>query len=365
MHLHRQGLCVCAGRDPETGVNQYAPGDLCIYIPPDSVLPPELSDRLGCTKYLAPLAKNADGVRPPGGRVRVARLRGEPSYGLIMPADDPTLPVGYDVAALLGITKWEPPPLVSDGDALPDHALFHGYSEIENYRNFPDLIREGEEVLFTEKIHGKNCRLGLARDEANEWTLMAGSNNLRRKEFDDKGRRSQFWQVLTDPVRTMLEQVVAANPGVHGVVLFGELYGAGVQDMWYGCENGRFQFRAFDLAVDGVYLDFDRKTSLFEGLESNRCPFCTAGRFSEHWSRSTSAARRPCARPHTPGGLRAERASSSPRSSSVVASRVVGCSTASFSRRSILNTSNDAAERNITDAHLQNRARPGRTLRVR
>ena len=33
--------------------SRYAPGNLVTYIPPDSVLPAELSDRLGITKYLS------------------------------------------------------------------------------------------------------------------------------------------------------------------------------------------------------------------------------------------------------------------------------------------------------------------------
>ena len=42
-------------------------------------------------------------------------------------------------------------------------AAFHGYTEIENIRNFPDVLQPGEEVVITEKLHGKNCRLGLIR----------------------------------------------------------------------------------------------------------------------------------------------------------------------------------------------------------
>src|SRR5207248_6633763 len=118
--------------------------------------------------------------------VRVARLRGEPSYGLILKPDDPTWEVGRDVAAHHGITKWEPPPAVSDGESERPHPAFHKYTDIENYRNFPGLFRDGEEVVFTEKLHGKNCRVGLVR-EADESgavrrTWMAGSHDLRRKE---------------------------------------------------------------------------------------------------------------------------------------------------------------------------------------
>ena len=52
-------------------------GDRVVYFPPDSVMPPELAERLGITKYLAQLPAEIDGSRKPGLRVRAARLRGE------------------------------------------------------------------------------------------------------------------------------------------------------------------------------------------------------------------------------------------------------------------------------------------------
>jgi RNA ligase (TIGR02306 family) len=283
-----KGWRVCAGRDPETGRNEFEPGDRCVYIPPDAVLLPELSDRLNVTKFLSPLAKNADGVRPPGGRVRVARLRGEPSYGLIMRPDDAALEVGTDVAGHYGITKWEPPAEQIDGESERSHPAFHSYTDIENYRNFPDLLADGEEVVFTEKVHGKNCRLGwiLTSEVEGARTFMAGSHGQRRKEFDARGRRSQFWDVLTEPVQALLRHVgTTADPAWGGaapsnVVLFGEVYGSRVQDMWYGLENGRVAFRAFDLAVNGRYVDFDVKKALFERFGVESVPILYRGPFS-------------------------------------------------------------------------------------
>ncbi|MGL4555379.1 MAG: RNA ligase (ATP), partial [Gemmataceae bacterium] len=251
-----KGWRVCAGRD------DFRPGDACVYIPPDSVLPAELSDRLGCTRYLS------------RGRVRVARLRGEPSYGLITAPPDPTLAVGTDVAALLGVTKYEPPPDRSDGDAEPPHPAFHGYTDIENYRHFPDLFAPGEEVVMAEKIHGKNCRLGLIRT-ADGGVLMAGSHNQRRKEYDGKNRRSQFWQVMTEPVQALLRHV---GPDA---VLFGELYGAGVQDLWYGLEGGKIAFRAFDLSRDGRYADHDEVAALCARFGVEAAPVVYRGPFSQ------------------------------------------------------------------------------------
>ena len=165
-------------------------GDRVVYFPPDSVMPPELAERLGIAKYLAPLPREIDGTRKPGLRVRAARLRGEPSYGTIDHAVDPAWEVGRDVKDHYGVTKFEPPVRPTDGDALPPVAAFHGYTEIENIRNFPDVLRPGEEVVITEKLHGKNCRLGLVRvpgEAGDTFEFMAGSNDVRRKEVDAEG----------------------------------------------------------------------------------------------------------------------------------------------------------------------------------
>src|ERR1700760_222447 len=104
---------------------RYGAGDLVTYVPPDCVLPEALSDRLGITKYLSK------------GRVRCARLRGEPSFGVIIDLENPDWTVGQDVAGFYGITKYVPPIRAQVGDAEPPHPLFVSYTEIENMRNFP------------------------------------------------------------------------------------------------------------------------------------------------------------------------------------------------------------------------------------
>ncbi len=307
-----KGWKVCAGRNDDTGTNQFKAGDPCVYIPPDSVLPPALSDQLGVTKYLSPLALSSiTGQRPPGGRVRVARLRGFPSYGLIMKPADPSWEIGKDVAELLGITKWEPPPEVQDGESDRGNPAFHRYFSLENWRHFPDLFQEGEEVVLTEKIHGKNCRLGLVReageDGAVAFRLMAGSNSMSRREFVTLRRtrtsietgleetyemtvRSQFWECLTDPVRNLLhdlaasdivgDKIVFGGEPRHDVVVFGELFGSGVQDMAYGFDNGHYAFRVFDITLDGQYLDVDQKNAVCDRHGVETVPILYRGPYS-------------------------------------------------------------------------------------
>lgn len=277
----RMEICKVKGWRVCTALGQFKPGDLCVYFPPDTVVPPELSDRLGVTRYLTPLAKNAEGLRPPGGRIRVARLRGEPSYGLIMRCEDPRWEVGTNVAETYGAQKWEPPIVSVDGDADQPHPAFHRYTDIESIRNFPDLFQEGEEVVITEKIHGKNARLGRIRVDdssgASSWQFMAGSHSLRLKERDAQGRRSQFWECLTESIRALLTRLGGDQSNA---ILFGEIYGSKVQDLTYGFENGRFAYRAFDIAVDGKYLDFDEKTRWFEQSGLDAVPVLYRGPFS-------------------------------------------------------------------------------------
>src|SRR5687767_10491342 len=206
-----KGWKTAIGYDPSTGKFEFAPGERCIYFPPDSVLPPALANspfkvckdrsckafkktpnqlapeqqptgdrcalcggelhwkdgapgRTGAMAFCAELPPDLKGNRPPGGRVRAARIRGLQSYGFIMKidaglGDDPNWPVGTDLREHFGVTKWEPPLESADGEVEPAHSAFHHYTDIEHLANFPGVIADGEEVIFTEKLHGKNCRL--------------------------------------------------------------------------------------------------------------------------------------------------------------------------------------------------------------
>ena len=210
----RLEICKIKGWSVISGKGQFEVGDKCIYIPYDVILPPELANgpdddipgRLNVMKYCAPLPKDSEGNRPPGGRVRAARLRGEKSFGIIMEinSDDPNWDVGTDVADYFGITKWVSPEPCEDGDALAFHPRFPEYTEIEKYANYPGCIEEGEEVVLTEKIHGKNARLGYVLDTNEEgeaeWTFMAGSHTVRRKRDANRIRRVDLKKLKKDGV---------------------------------------------------------------------------------------------------------------------------------------------------------------------
>ena len=214
---------------------RYWAGDLVTYIPIDAVIPVEHSDRWGITKYLS------------NGRVRCARLRGEPSFGVIVDRDDRAWAEGLDVAAFYGITKYVPPVKIQAGDAAPPHPLFVEYTDVENLRNFPDVLTEGEPVVVTEKIHGTNCRVAWIEGE-----LMAGSMSVRRRRPDGALTDSLYWQpFLGDGVQALLETLGRTH---RQVILFGEVFGSKIQSLNYG-RIGTLGYQAFDLLADGKYLD--------------------------------------------------------------------------------------------------------------
>lgn len=257
----RLELAIIGGWQVVVGKGSYQPGDHVVYVPPDAVIPVEWSDKWEVTKYLS------------NGRVRCAKLRGEPSFGFtVSPSHLPSgdYVVGDNVAEVFGITKYDPPIVYRGADSMSQHPLFVKYTEIENMRSFPSVIADGEEVVATEKIHGTNCRIGLIEGER-----MAGSMNVRLKQPEDP-KASWYWMPFTLPgVGDMLEALGRLH---RQVILFGETYGR-VQKLRYGLENG-IAFRAFDLLCDGKYVGWDAFEEICRAYGVETVPLLYRGPFS-------------------------------------------------------------------------------------
>jgi len=127
--------------------DQYKKGDKIVYIPPDSILPVELAERLGVRNYLA--GSNKD-------RVKCAKLRGEMSEGLVIDCEDPTWEIKKDVKEILGILKYEPPIRATPGDGAPEDPFFDKFTEIENIKNFPEIFKQNEPLAISPKLNGDN-----------------------------------------------------------------------------------------------------------------------------------------------------------------------------------------------------------------
>ena len=244
----------------------FGPGDKAIYIPIDSILPHEVESMIFGPDSKVKLSKS---------RVKTIKLRGAISQGLLVKPEQVGLSngvkVGLDVMKDLGITKWEPPTKgqagLAGGNASNKrnpHPDFAKYTKIENVKNYVKLFEEHDEVIVTEKIHGTNFRAGYVLYNADTWwkkikkffraapkyEFVYGSHNVQLQDkflykgFYDKNVYAEA--VVRYDLKNVLEE---------GEVLYGEIYGDGVQKNYkYGCKPGERKFVAFDLMKKGEYM---------------------------------------------------------------------------------------------------------------
>ena len=243
----RLEIAIIGGWQCVVAKGQYQAGAHIVYFPPETVLPQSWTDRFGVTQYCS-LVKSVSPTYSsdePRNRIRCARLRGEPSFGLVV-TPELAWPVGTDVAAFYGALKYEPPVKFKAEDATPAHPLFAQYTSIENLRHFPTVLN-GMEVVVVEKLHGTNTRVGLI-----EGTFMAGSHRVQRKEPTDYAA-NRYWFPLSLPgVKNLLTEL---GKQYRQVVLYGEVFGRGIQAFTYGRPG--LAYAAFDLLRDGTFADYD------------------------------------------------------------------------------------------------------------
>ncbi len=252
------------------GKGQFNVGDVCVYVPIDSILERKLEDHLFPPDSKITLDKS---------RVRSIRIRGSVSQGMIIDIDNELIDmypklninrskVGDDVGEILGITKYEPP-VKSQGAGgasnvkRKNNPAFLKYTDIENLKFYPDLFEASELVYITEKIHGTSARYGMLPTHVTGWLKRLkklfhllpefeycyGSRNVqlqdtKKKTFYGKDVYGKVGKELN------LEKVLHANEQ-----LFGEIVGQGIQKGYsYGQAPGEYKLFAYDVKIDGEYL---------------------------------------------------------------------------------------------------------------
>ncbi len=292
----RLDLCEIAGWQCVSQRGNYKAGDLAVYIPIDSVLPDAVERKLFGPDSKIKLHKS---------RVKSIKIRGSVSQGMLAPCDELGVPSkeGYDCTTELGITKYEPPETPSHlgggaqgkGKKPPKkNPLFKEYGGLDNFKNYPDLFAEGEQVIITEKIHGTNFRFGWVPAAADtltkkvkklfgalpEYEFVFGSNKVQlhnrvssTSAFGKLKVKLLGW-IPIKAIRTLAYQGYYEQNGAgnvyeeavqkydlkkrtenhKGLVFYGEIYGSSVQkDYNYGCVEGERKLVLFD--VMGVEKD--------------------------------------------------------------------------------------------------------------
>lgn len=219
-------------------------GQKVYFLPPETILPFELSEELEVTKYLSK------------GKLRVTALRGNRSEGLILEKHQIEKYLPY-------IMKWEDPPSIAmSGEALAAAEIspyMHRFYKMPNILNEVDTFQEGEEIYQSEKIHGTNFRVGILPHPQTEIRqLYFGSHDV----------------VLKDTVDTVYQQaakkVVDKLP--EDILFFGEIFGIGIQDkrMTYGV---KFGVRFFAATRAGNYIPIDELIDICKTRDLPCVPF--------------------------------------------------------------------------------------------
>ena len=233
---------------------EFSEGDRVVYIPVDSLVPTERPEFSFLGEHK---------------RIRAKKLRGIYSQGLIIrPANGE--PEGADLAAALGITKYEPPEpqgIGTGGEDERDPGFMPVYTDIEGLRRWPDILREGESVILTEKIHGANARFCFR-----DGRLWVGSHKRIKRE--DAG--TLWWKVAAK------YELAARLAQCDGLVLYGEIYGQ-VQDLRYGSKPGEVFLRVFDAFDRGLgrYIDHGEFVAVSGHLGLDTPPILYAGPWSD------------------------------------------------------------------------------------
>jgi RNA ligase (TIGR02306 family) len=260
----RLEVCKVGGWQCIVAKDQYRAGDLVIYVPIDSVFPQPLSDKIGVTKYLSKQ------------RVKTAKLRGVISQGVIMSATEVADAVeGQDVAEILGITKYEVPVQgqSTGGIPRPQHPDFLRYTDIENIKNYPNVLIEGEDVIMTEKIHGTNFRAANIVTETEGVSGQAGFHvGSHRMDFVETPE-NLYWRAAK---KYKLDQLLPP-----GYQIFGEVYGKGIQKLTYGLED--FDVLFFDLMKDLKYVGYDEFVSFCRERGLPIVPELYRGPWNQTW----------------------------------------------------------------------------------
>lgn len=274
----------------EKGV--YKEGDLVVYFPIDSVLPSGLITHLGIENFLAGKDKN---------RIKTVKLRKEISQGFVCPWKDLTYWIRHtvkendDVTKDLGVTKYEPPVVMSnDGrlEPLPDGVPIYDIEGADRYNEvIQTLLESGARVYITEKIEGTNFSVTVSATRSafkEDHQVFVNSRNKTIIELDlplpklglwtrvknylsrapkriPKKKSNPYWQAARKQNIISLAKILLVALKVTQVTIRGEMTGPSIQNNIYDLKEHKIYI--FDILVDGHYVDGETFKSLTIGYD--------------------------------------------------------------------------------------------------
>jgi RNA ligase (TIGR02306 family) len=224
--------------------DKYKVNDKIIFIPPDSVISEELEKLL---------FSEGSKIRLNNRRVKQIRIRSFPSNGMLIDPEEvkhivntSNIVLETDLGESLGVTKYEPPTpsfqRTPTGAKLRDKPLtnpyFRAYNGVDNVKWYPDLFKDGEEVIIQIKLHGSHIRFAKAPFVANtlwkkvlkffkltpKFESVWGSNKV---ELTNRTNHTGYYG--SDIYSAAIEKLKCFNKIKDGEFVHAELIGPGIQ----------------------------------------------------------------------------------------------------------------------------------------
>lgn len=175
----------------------------------------------------------------PYARVTVRKFRGVHSFGLLVPAPA-KFNLGDDAAEYFGLKHYEATVAVQGGeDERGPIGVSIPVYDVDVFKNYEGVLKVGEQVSISEKIHGTNARFFFGTDTQGNRRMFCGSHTNWKK--DDK--KSGWWKALRS--HPEIAEFCEAHPDI---VVYGEVYGQQIQKGFtYGQETGNVGILVFDL----------------------------------------------------------------------------------------------------------------------
>lgn len=259
-------------------------GDAVLCVTTDAVIPENLAKEWGVIQYLRK-----------GNRVRTVKLKGVYSECILIPVTDLDYfgSLGADMMNLLDIHKYEPPSreeVLSNGKKVrvSQNPNFPIYYKFPNAKNVKNMFQEEDLVVITRKIHGTNARYGIVPkvkftffekikkffgfwNEYNDYEFVYGSHNVQKFNGSLGYYDTNYWNVIN--IKYNIEETLwdlfkhkNVLENTKSLIIYGEIYGPGIQGNSYTYGKNEIDFAGFDVIINNNYLDQSNKELIFKYL---------------------------------------------------------------------------------------------------
>jgi RNA ligase (TIGR02306 family) len=178
--------------------------------------------------------------------------------------------------------------MAGEFELIPDAAPVKKY-DIENIKNWPEVLHIGDLVSFTEKLHGSLLAVSAYRalDSSEVKHYVTSKGMLAKGLCVQENETNIYWRTVRQYDLLTATKAILEKYNLSGLILFGEVLG--VQDLRYELAGGQLAYRSFDLYMlqaegsqekEKEFTSSELLSSIVQAYGIETVPFLYKGPFS-------------------------------------------------------------------------------------